>query len=213
MDISAKPLLFGLSAFFLSFLTGCDEWPPLKSEAIRHFHEKRPFIEQLEDKLANSKYYEVHLGGLGLSFGRIYAEGLVSQERLDDDSGWHELLLEAEIFGIEKYDDAYAIRFGSDPFDGNTLGSLAYIHDPDAYRELKACQPEFEALGCGLCVVHLEDDWWIRYEWIADSFTDESYESLLDGEISEEDYRAANDEATNKCIAEGYAAIGYDVDK
>ena len=206
--ISVPTAMLLLCALLLS---GCGEWPPDEQDARENFEENRDSLEALELRLASTKYDSVNVSGLKMAEGSYKVERFTRRETLADGAEWNRLLMDANVNAVSRDDGAYYFSFGGDPFEGDSSGEIQFIHGADVNSEFIECDSDFEEARCGRCVVKLDDDWWINYEWFPDSVAPEVTKAFAAGELSEDEYWVAFGKALDTCHYEGYSLIGYDV--
>ncbi len=192
-------------------LCGCGEWPPDEQDARENFEENRESLEALELRLASTKYDSVKVSGLKMAEGSYKVERFSRRETLADSAEWNHLLMDANVNSVSRDEGAYFFSFGGDPFEGDSSGEIQFMHDADGTSGLIECQSDFEDARCGRCVVKLDDDWWIDYEWYPDNVAPEVTQAFAAGELSEDEYWVTFGNALDTCHYEGYSLIGYDV--
>ncbi len=190
-------------------LCGCGEWPPDEEDAREHFEDNREMLEALEQRLAATKYGSVKVSGLRMVEGSYKVDRFTERETLEDGAEWNRLLMDANVNSISRNEDAYFFSFGGDPFKGESSGEMQFMHQTGAATELKLCESDFEEARCGRCVVELDDDWWIEYEWFPDSVAPEATKAYADGEMTDNEYWATLGKALDECVKEGNSLIGY----
>jgi hypothetical protein len=119
--------------------------------------------------------------------------------------------MDANVNSVSRDKGAYFFSFGGDPFKGDSSGEIQFMHDSDGGPELIECESDFEDARCGRCIVKLDDDWWIDYEWYPDNVAPEVTKAHDDGELNDDQYWVAFGNALDACVYEGYSLIGYDV--
>jgi hypothetical protein len=129
-----------------------------------------------------------------------------------DDPSWSALLREARVFFVARDDDFYVFGMGSDPFEDDVMGFVSYRHVPHGELELELCLPEHKEIPCGRCIANIGNDWFLDYGWWPDPVLPDENDAYLNGEMSEDEFYALQDEALTKCTADGYSKIGYETD-
>jgi hypothetical protein len=208
-----QPISVPTAILLISILTlcGCGEWPPDEQDAREHFEENRENMQVLEQRLAATKYDSVKVSGLKMAEGSYKVERFTRHDTLEDSAEWNRLLMDASVNSVSRDEDAYFFSFGGDPFEGDSSGEIQFMHDSDGESDLIECQSDFEDARCGRCVVKLDDDWWIDYEWYPDNVAPEVTEAYADGELSDDKYWVAFGNALDACVYEGYSLIGYEM--
>ncbi len=206
--ISVPAAILLLSVLLLS---GCGEWPPDEEDAREHFEDNRQMLQELEQRLAATKYDSVKVSGLKMAEGSYKVERFTEHETLEDSGEWNRLLMDANINAVSREEGAYFFSFGGDPFEGDSSGEIQFMHDANGKSGLIECQSDFEEARCGRCGVRLDDGWWINYEWFPDNVAPEATKAFADGELSDDQYWVTFGNALDTCVYEGYSLIGYDV--
>lgn len=208
-----QPISVRTAIVLISILTvcGCGEWPPDEEEAREHFEENRQDLQLLEQRLAATKYDSVKVSGLKMAEGSYKVERFTRRDTLKDSAEWNQLLMDANVNSVSRDKGAYFFSFGGDPFKGDSSGEIQFMHDSDGGSELIECESDFEDARCGQCIVKLDDDWWIDYEWYPDNVAPEVTKAHADGELSDDQYWVAFGNALDACVYEGYSLIGYEM--
>ena len=200
-------------------LVACGKWPPYEAELVEKFKTHRETFETLQSKIEASDYFRVSQTGiLGIPrikdsydvIAEIEDGESVRREIIQEDREWEELFRRAGLFSVEYYDNAVILGFVGKLTVKNRYVVAEYVHSPEDRAELKSCQEKQRQLGCGLCAVDLDGDWFIRYWWTPDELVPGGFDRVLEGEITEDEYHAIFDEELAKCRLDGYTAIGYD---
>ena len=102
---------------------------------------------------------------------------------------------------------------GRDVFEGyrNRVGYLGFLHDPDGSIPQKPCLPEHARVHCGRCAVELQDSWLLEYGWFPEVPAPEARDAFRDDEMTYDEYLDAESAALDRCLIEGFSAMGYDV--
>lgn len=152
-------------------VSGCVDWPPYESDARKNFVENRQSLERLATKIRETDLWRVS-ASIGTKVQADPSSNDFSQQYfIEDDPEWSELLNKVGMFHVV-HDEDGSVSFGSGSslfhkFD-NRSGFAGYVHDQNGLSDSKVCLPEHKNISCGSCVVELEDDWYIWYEWMPD---------------------------------------------
>jgi hypothetical protein len=196
--------------------TGCSGWPPYESDARKNFAENRKSFEQLTAKIRESELWKV-----SASFGTTVQASPSStdfsqQYIVEDDPEWSELLDSIGMFNVVRHEDgSVSFGSGSSPFHDfeNRSGYAGYVHDVSGFDNSKICLSEHKEISCGSCIVELEDDWYIWYEWRPEVILPDMYQAYLNDEMPDDEYFAAQSDAFRRCQIEGYSLMGYDIEE
>lgn len=90
---------------------------------------------------------------------------------------------------------------------------ISYTLSPTIKTKYRQCTPEFAKSRCGECIVHLEDDWWIKYGWEPSSFVPDLQDSDEYGEWSEETFLKEASAAWEACLVEGGTQLERESDE
>lgn len=205
--ISVPTAILLLSVLLLS---GCGEFPPDEDEAREQFEDSREMLKELEVRLAGTKYGTVKVSGLKMAEGSYKVDRFTKRESLEDGAEWNELMIDADINSVSRNEGAYFFSFGGDPFEDEISGEMKFMHQTGAATELKQCESDFEEARCGRCVVELEDDWWIYYDWFPDSVAPDATKAYADGAMTDNEYWVTLGNALDACVKEGNVLLGYE---
>ena len=216
------PSAVGLAAllFVVPLLGACEKWPPHEEELRRNFEENRVALESLEAKISGTKYFRVSQTGImGIPrfndsdhvVADFHGVEFVESDLIENDPEWEQFFRQAGVFSVSKYEDRATFGFvGSLPDKSRSIW-VEYVRSAVQRKNLKPCLPEHKNLACGLCVVDLDDQWFLEYWWTPEDVIPDRYEEVLSGQLSDEEYWQEIDAALLECRINGYRSIGYDV--
>ena len=206
----ASNLIGILFTAFLGALSGCSKWPPYEQELTSQFFDSREEIELLVHELQNSKYTSVNTSAGGDIFadyseGEKWAEGPVSQEEPKDPDKWRRLFTRTGLDNVsETYEGDYALFLDIFFLDRpETEAFISYVNSPTIQTSHKKCAPEFSRSKCGICIVHLDDEWWIRYGWQPVSLLSDLEESDANDQLTGDAYLDEASVIWDACLAQG----------
>lgn len=130
-----------------------------------------------------------------------------------EDEEWGDLICQARIWSVEHFDGVVRFSFGSSIDQNEKTVFAEYVHNADLQNTRLPCVPEHKNIPCGLCSVPLDDEWYIEFWWSPEDIGDDELERVVAGEISDEEYRESINRDLAQCRIDGYAEIGYDMDK
>ena len=156
-------------------IAGCtaeESWPPFSEEVTSAFHDNREEFTELENKLLESKYFEVLLFGGSTAYGRYVEADVVEEEQIESDGHcWAKLLIATKMAGVYLIKDGTAFPTGLNPFvsDGDTelriFGQLLVIHSENLSTGTDPCDDSHRLLPDGECYLPLSDGWGALYSW------------------------------------------------
>jgi len=206
----ASKLIGVFSIAFVGVLSGCSKWPPYEQELVSQFFESREEIEMLVQKLQGSKYTSVNtsVGGdifADYSEGEKWAVGPVSQEEPKDPAEWRRLFASTGLDNVsETYEGDYALFLDVFYLDRpETKAFISYVNSPTIQTSHKKCAPEFSRSKCGICIVHLDDEWWIRYGWEPSSLLSDLDASDEYDQLTGDAYLEEASAIWNTCLSNG----------
>ena len=206
----ASKLIGILSFAFIGILGGCSKWPPYEQELTSQFLENREEIELLVHELQNAKYTNVNTsvgGGIFAHYyeGEKWAEGPVPQEVPKDQNKWRRLFTSTGLDNVsETYEGDFVLFLDIFYLDRpETKAFISYVNSPTIRTRYKKCAPEFSRSKCGICIVHLEDDWWIRYGWEPSSLLSDLDESGENGQLTGDAYLEEASAIWEACLSKG----------
>ncbi len=195
---------------FIVILGGCSKWPPFEQELTSQFLENREEIELLVHELQKAKYTDVNTSVGGEIFAFYYedekwAEGPVPQKVPKDQSKWRRLFTSAGLDNVsETYEGDFVLFLDIFYLDRpETEAFISYVNNPNIRTRYKKCEPEFSRSKCGTCVVHLEDDWWIRYGWEPSSLLSDLDESRETRQLTGDKYLEEASAIWEACLYDG----------
>jgi len=203
-------------------LCSCGKWPPYEEELVEKFDSSRESFWALESKLKASKYFRVSQTGIwGIPrfkdsyevVAEIHGDEFVESETIEDDREWEEHFRKAGLFSVEYYEDIVILGFVGQLPVKNRWVWADYVHSAEHRTELRPCLDEHKKLACGICVVDLAEEWFIRYRWTPEEQVPGGFDRVLEGEITEEEYDELFDKNLRQCRKDGYSAIGYDTSR
>lgn len=87
---------------------------------------------------------------------------------------------------------------------------IQLFHDPTHQNGgYKECINDFQEIECGWCKVTVDENLWIRYGWWPDDPDPAATRARDKGEISWDEWERRNDDALQKCEAQGLLEQGY----
>lgn len=218
---------YALAIASILFVSACSEWPPHQEELAERFEENRDAFEQLEAKILTSNLVRVSGGCVLDSDGERTSNRVQLLRKVDEaegkeypyerdyveDAEWTDLFCQVFVWSVENHDGVVTIGFGSSiPHDDMTT-FVEYIHSREMLESRRPCLPEIEQIPCGLCSVPLDDEWYLEYWWSPDELVPDGFSRVLDGEMTEDEYRELYDRSLEQCRIDGYREIGYDLDE
>lgn len=131
----------------------------------------------------------------------------------------------------EEQENKYSALFERLPYygnlsesDGTTFVSLAvppifasrksidisYVHRAEPAK-IPDCASTSRFQRCGQCSASLRNGWYIEYLWRPEELIPDSLDRAAEGIISSEEYSEEYRRELDQCLADGLAAIGYEV--
>jgi hypothetical protein len=165
----------------------------------------------LDEKIRRSDFRHVSIGFNSAIEATLVRGGSSHLVIVDDDPEWSDLLDEVGMsFLYRNDDDVVSFDAGAHvPAFENRDGIIAYVRNPDLGNTAKICQPEYESIPCGYCVVPLGEDWYISYYWVQSVFDPDQYDAYINGDLSLNDYKRGREAAERQCRIDGAKKIGY----
>lgn len=221
--MNRKIRLSALTCIFL--ISACTKWPPHHEELADRFNENRAAFEQLEKMILDTDYLRVS-GGCIVDKDRKKSSSrvrltrkvdepekkgyLYDQEYIEDDA-WSDLFCQTLIYSVANYDGIVSFGFGSSFDRDDKFVHAEYTHSRAELESRKPCLQEHQNIPCGLCFVALDDEWFINYWWSPEELVPGGFDLVLDGEMTDEEYRELSDRNFEQCRIDGLTAIGYDL--
>ncbi len=209
-----------LTLLIIALLLGaCDRsWPPKKQELVDHFTEHQTEIEVLEARIRATDYWQVNSGGWERGSDEppdwvgviVDVEGGRERTRITGEQAveWNLAFREASVYSVSQDDRGTLIDVLA-TFPRDTNGFAVYRRGPERTEEWVECGDDFRYVRCGACAVTLSDGWTLDVLWYQWPMDEQLFDDFLDQRMSEEDYRAKDDELTEACFAEGAEVIGF----
>ena len=199
----------------LILVSACGSWPPYEAKARQHFEKNRESFERLAEKMRGTDFWRVSVHRQTSVEVTPIADGDHDRKFIiDDDPEWRELLFKVGMYMVLQYDGAiWTDDLGTWGKYKNRIETAGFAHSPTMLEKFKVCLPEFKRIPCGRCAVPLTDNWYIHYEWHPGYYSEEEWDSYLAGETTLEEYSESRDKANRQCHLDGYAEMGYDVDR
>ncbi len=195
-------------------ISGCSDWPPYEDELKDRFFENREGLEILVEEIRGSKYVAVEnswaAGVTALYFeGEKWAAGTGSGEAPRDAEKWERLFQRADVDNVyETIEGDFVSHLNIYDFGSRKKEAfISYVLSPTIQERYRECAPEFAKSRCGMCIVHLQEDWWIKYGWEPSSLFPDAYESSESSQLSEDEILDAASAARDACLMEGGTQI------
>lgn len=195
-------------------------WPPYHQELSLNFKANRDAFDRLEEKILQTEFVHVSTTGIyGIPrfndskhvVAETQGDEFRESEIIENDSEWDDLFVELNVFGVSHFDDVVSMTFIGPLQREKRTVYAEYVHSQESLDERIECLPEHQSLGCGLCAFSLSDGWFIEYWWSPETIVPGGYDLVLDGELSEEEYRDQFSRLLTECRRDGYKAIGYEM--
>ena len=168
-------LLLLLASSASGLLTSCtteEPWPPFSDRVTSAFHDDRADFVELENRLLESKYFEVRLLGTTGAYGTYVDAGAINEEAIVPDGHvWADLFITTKMMGVARIDTGTTFDTGINPFvsvddrELTTVGRLLVVHSEYVFREADHCDDSYRLLPDGECYLPLSDNWGALYSW------------------------------------------------
>ena len=194
-------------------LSACGKWPPYKDEIVDNFHDKRAAMEALEAAYDVTDYWDISFGVGESAKTTVEIEGGRTNQKLDDGTNWHGLLVSANVYRIQKtdYGNEFELLI---PGKKDKRFISRYIHEPGRESKFKECQDDYSDVPCGICSISFDSGWWFQTRWSPNQIlSDEQEEKVGTGAIDFDEARVLSAKALRACYIDGYKQLGYPVPK
>ena len=165
-------LLVSSASGLLTSCTAEEPWPPFSDRVTSVFDENQAEFAELEDRLLESKYFEVRLFGTTDAYGMYADADAIDEEQIVPDGHiWAELLVTTKMAGVSRIDTGTAFLTGVNPFvsegdtELSTVGRLLVVHSEHLFSETDQCDDSHRLQPDGECYVPLSDNWGALYSW------------------------------------------------
>ena len=192
---------------------GPTSWPSYTEEAYSNLVEHRAVLQSLVKMLEDSKYVAVSRASSGRAVRSFERNGQMVTEMWTDSEQWVERMSAANLDTALRNDRSYTFLESISPNGATSIHSVMYIYADT--MPLKMCIERFQDVPCGMCDMFREEDWTVRYMWIAgsqvaDYFESTSIDNLTDENAQErqlEQFKALN-ESNQECLKTGLVQMG-----
>ncbi len=207
----------GVKHFLIAvvLIAGCSKWPPEEQLFRQMFLENQEELNQLVQKLDDTKYIGVRIDEFGNVLaefveGGKWAEGLVSLESPPDSAGWKALFQSVgldSISALNRGEYIFNVKYFSSSSGRTTY--VSYVHAQEFARWGAECDRSFRKLLCGKCTLQLSDKWRVSYSWDPPEsiLAPNLLEARNAGDISLDAYLDKIDKAYDRCFSKSRVII------